>query len=290
MSIFFKDIGKKAKDLLGKNYNADGSKKFSIKTKTANGVTYAAESSFNGAKAKGKVKVNFKTDNANFKNLSLDSTGSFQSEVAFEKLLDNVVVTMSGTSRSITSHSGDISAEYANNDIKAKFAVAPFCKNTADASICYKYNDLFVGGAVGVNFNDGFDLSSYDFGAGYSFDAKNVATLHVGKKLSTVKLSGHRQQCADVALAATITSVLSGENALPAIELGGSLKIDSDTSVFGKVSAPNFGTKDLKASFSLDQKLNANASLSLTSVLDLDPGHPQNFFGSQFGLELKFGA
>lgn len=290
MSIFFKDIGKKAKDLLGKNYNADGSKKFSIKTKTADGVTYAAESSFNGAKAKGKVKASFKTDSANFKNLSVDSSGSFESDVAFEKVLDNVIITLGGTSRSITNHDGSIGVEYANQDIKAKFAVAPFCKNTANASICYKVNDLFVGGAVGVNFADGFDLSAYDFGAGYSFDAQNVATLNIGKKLSTVKLSGHRQHTADIALAATITSVLSGENFLPAIELGGSLKVDSDTTVFGKVSAPNFGTKDLKASFSLDQKLNANASLSLTSVLDLDPGHPQNFFGSQFGLSLKFGA
>ena len=198
--------------------------------------------------------------------------------------------THSGESRSITSHVGSIGAEYANDDIKANFDVAPFCKNTANASICFKHNDLFVGGAVGVNFADGFDVNAYDFGAGYSFDANNVATLHVGKKLSTVKLSGHRKHNADIALAATITSVISGENFLPAIELGGSLKIDSDTSVFGKVSAPNFGTKDLKASFSLDQTLNANASLSLTSVLDLDPAHPQNFFGSQFGLELKFGA
>ena len=94
MSIFFKDIGKKAKDLLGKNYNADGSKKFSVKTKTADGVTYAAESSFNGGKAKGKVKVDFKTDGANFKNLSLDSTGCFESEVTFDKVIDNVIFTM----------------------------------------------------------------------------------------------------------------------------------------------------------------------------------------------------
>merc|ERR1712032_1222345 len=145
------------------------------------------------------------------------------------------------------------------------------------------------GGSAGFKFGDGFEASGYDFGVGYSFDV-NVAALKVCNKLSTVMFSGHRQHSCDVALAATLTSDLSGDNFFPKVELGGSYKYDSDTSVFGKVSIPNAGTKDVKASFSLDQKLNANASLRLTSVLDLDPEHPQNFFGSEFGVTLKFGA
>lgn len=290
MSIFFKDIGKKAKDLLGKNYTTGEKKEFSIKTKTADGITYAAESTITGAKVKGKVKVDFKaSDNVKFKTLSLDSSGSFESDVAVSNILDNVVFTLSGKSKSLTSPTGDIGVEYSHQDFKAKFGAAPFGKNTANASICFKRNDLFVGGSAGFKFGDGFEASGYDFGVGYSFD-DNVAAVKVGNKLSTLTFSGHRQHSDDVALAVTLTSDLSGDNFIPQAELGGSFKIDSDTSVFGKVSIPNGGTKDVKASFSLDQKLNSNAKLSLTSVLDLDPEHPRNFFGSEFGLSLKFGA
>ena len=192
-------------------------------------------------------------------------------------------------SKLLSSIGGAVGFEYSQEDFKAKFVTAPLCKN-ASASVCYKHNDLFVGGSAGIEFKDGLDLTAYDIGVGYSIDADNVATLNVGDKFSTLKFSGYRQHSEDVALAATLTSSISDGDFFPAIELGGSLKIDSDTSVFGKVSAPNFGTKDLNASFALDQKLNANTSLSLTSVLDLDPGHPQKFFGSTFGVTLKFGA
>lgn len=290
MSIFFKDLGKKAKDLLGKNYTSDGSKKFSIKTKTAGGVTYAAESAINGAKAKGKVKVDFKNGQVKFKNLSLDSSGCFETDIAVSDVLDNVVFTLRGKSKSLSSHTGDIGAEYSTQDFKAKIVVAPVCKNNAQASVCFKQDDFFAGASAGVDFGEGFNLSSYDFGVGYSFDSDNSATLHVANQLSTVKLSGYRKHSSDINLAGTITSSLGGDSFLPGVELGGSLEIDSETEVFGKLSAPNFGTKDLKASFALEQKLNSNAKLSLTSVIDLDPDHPQNFAGATFGLTLKFGA
>lgn len=289
MSIFFKDLGKQAKDLLGKKYTTNGSKKFSINTKTADGVTYSASGDVQGAKVSGKVTADFKVDNVQEK-LTLDSSGSLQSEVKFSNVLDNILFTLNSKSRSLTDHDASIGAEYSHNDFKANLNVAPINKKTADASICYKHNDFFVGGSAGAKFGDGFVLSAYDFGVGYAFD-DNVVTLKSGDQLKSVKFSGHHQHSSDIAVAGTLTSSLkSGDDIFPAIELGGSYKIDSDTSVFGKVSAPGFGTKDLKASFALDQKLNANASLSLTSVLDLDPEHPQDFFGSQFGLELKFGA
>jgi len=286
MSIFFKDLGKQAKDLLGKKYTTNGSKKFSVNTKTTDGVGYGASADVQGAKVTGKVTADFRVDNLQ-ENLTLDSSGVLKNEVKLDKILDDIVFKINSESRSITEHDGSIGLEYSNQDFKIDLDVA--LKKTASASICYKSKDFFVGGSAGAKFSDGFDFSDYDFGVGYTFD-KNVVTLKSGGKLSSVKLSGHRQHSSDIAVAGTLTSALSGDNLFPAIELGGSYKIDSDTSLFGKVSVPNFGTKDLTASFALDQKLNSNASLSLTSVLDLDPEHPQNFFGSQFGLELKFGA
>lgn len=289
MSIFFKDLGKKAKDLLGKNYTTGENREFSIKTKTADDITYAAETTITGADVKGKVKVDFKVDNVKFKTLSLDSNGCVESDVHVSNVLDNVVFTLSGKSQSLTSHMPTtFGVEYSHEDFKANFVASPF-GSAAGASICYKSNDLFLGGAAGFQAGETFEASAYEFGVGYAFD-DNFATLKVSDKLSKLMFSGHRQHSEDVALAATLTSNLKGDNFFPKVELGGSFKIDSDTSVFGKVSVPNCGTKDVKASFSLDQKLNANAKLSLTSVLDLDPEHPRNFFGSEFGLSLKFGA
>ena len=90
MSIFFKDLGKQAKDLLGKKYTTNGSKKFSINTKTADGVKYGASADVKGAKVSGKVTADFKVDNLQEK-LTLDSSGVLQSEVKFDKILDDVV-------------------------------------------------------------------------------------------------------------------------------------------------------------------------------------------------------
>lgn len=288
MSIFFKDIGKKAKDLLGKKYTTDGSKTFSVETTTSDDVKYAAEGTLTGAKVNGKVSVDFKADRVHFKKLSVDSSGCFTSEVTLSNVVDNVLFTMSGKSRSLTDHEGDIGAEYSHKDFKAKFVAAPFCKNTADASICYKHNDVFVGGSAGINFNNGFDLSAYNVGVGYTFD-QNVVALNFNQK-KTLKFSGHRQHSDDIALATTLSSSLSDDNICPAIEFGGSYKIDSDTSVFCKLSSPRCsGTEGLRGSVALDQKLNDNASFSVTAELDLDPAEtPSDFLGGEFGLTFKF--
>lgn len=290
MSILFKNLGKNAKDLLDnkKHYTTGGKKKFSIETKAAGDVKYSAESTINGAKIDGKFTYDFNYEGLNEK-VSVDTSGCIKSDVKYE-CADNLLLTLSSESRSLTDHEGDVGAEYSHEDFKAKFVFAPICKNTANASFCFKKDEFYAGGAAGVSFGDGFDIDSYDFGLGYSSCQQNYVYLNVTDKLSTVKLSLFRKHDADTALAGTVTANFSDETLSPAIELGGSYKVDCDTSVYGKLTAPKTCTKDLTASFTLDHKLNNNASLSLTSVLDLDPEHAQNFMGSQFGLSLKFGS
>ena len=98
MSIFFKDLGKKAKDLLSKNYTSDGSKEFSIKTKTSDGVTYSAKSTIDGGNVKAKVTTEFKKDKVNFKSLSLDCCGAFAGDITVDEVLDNVRLTLRSAS------------------------------------------------------------------------------------------------------------------------------------------------------------------------------------------------
>lgn len=290
MSILFKNLGKNAKDLLAnkKHYTTGGNKKFSIETKAAGDITYSAESTINGANIDGKFTYDVNFEGITEK-VSVDTSGCIESEVTYEAA-DNLLLTLSSASKSLTEHEGDIGAEYSHEDFKAKFVFAPLCKNTAEASICFKRDEFYAGGAAGVSFGDGFDIDSYDFGLGYSSCQQNYVYLNVTDKLSKVKLSLFRKHDADTALAGTVTANFTDEDPTPAIELGGSYKVDSDTSVYGKLTAPKTGTKELTASFTLDHKLNNNASLSLTSVLDLDPEHAQNFMGSQFGVSLKFGS
>lgn len=290
MSILFKNLGKNAKDLLDnkKHYTTGGNKKFSIETKAAGDIKYSAESTINGAKIDGKFSYDYKAEGLNEK-VSVSTSGCLKSDTTYE-CANNLLLTLSTASKSLTQHEGDIGAEYSHEDFKAKFVCAPLCKNTAKASICFKKDDFYAGGEAGVSLGDGFDIDQYDFGLGYSSCQQNYAYLHVTNKLSTVKLSLFRKHDADTALAGTVTANFGDETPSPAIELGGSYKVDRDTSVYGKLTAPKTGTKDLTASFTLDHKLNNNASLSLTSVLDLDPEHAQNFMGSQFGLSLKFGS
>lgn len=294
MSIFFKDLAKKAKDLLDnkKHYTTGGNKKFSIKTKTANGTTYSAESTVDGSKAKGKVKCEFKMDcGLTVKSLSLDNSGCFASDLTLDKVLNNVRFTHSNSCGLVNGGAnmeGEVGVEYDNQDFKAK--VGLISDSSANASVCFRKDNFFAGGAFGVQFDE-FEFNTYDFGLGYSEDQTTTA-LNCCNQLSTFKLSHYRQQCADLAMAGNLVLNLANkdsDNMTFAIEFGGSYKVDCDTTVYGKLTAPSFSSKDLTGSFSMDQKLNDNASLSLTTVVDLNP-RCQSFFDSQFGLALKLGA
>merc|ERR1719305_928132 len=74
MSILFKNIAKKANDLLS---DKNTSKKFSVATEAANGTKYNAEASISGASVSGKVGASLKHDSGfNVDKVEFDNKGT----------------------------------------------------------------------------------------------------------------------------------------------------------------------------------------------------------------------
>ena len=176
-----------------------------------------------------------------------------------------------------------ISATYSHKDFKAKLAVSPFEQPAADLSVCVQRDNFFFGGAAGLKYVDNnVDISAYDFGVGYK-NAGAAAALTVKNKLSKYQFSFFHKHSDVISFAATYDGKISGESAAD-VEFGGSYDVDSDTTVYSKLSFSNGSTASSKFYFNVDHRLNSSAKLGITSVLPADlNGAPK------FGLNLSLG-
>merc|ERR1712216_223137 len=87
MSILFKNIAKKANDLLS---DKNTSKKFSVATEAANGTKYNAEASISGASVSGKVGASLKHDSGfNVDKVEFDNKGTLTTNITLDKAVDN---------------------------------------------------------------------------------------------------------------------------------------------------------------------------------------------------------
>jgi hypothetical protein len=298
MSLF-KDLGKKAKDLLGKGYETDAKKTVKISTKSSDGVTYSAEGVTSGNTLKGKVGFALKhADGLTIKKLELNNSGVLNTEVTLDKAVDNVQFALNATLQPLNTESNDsaeVGVTYTADNFTANLKVSPLGNQSASANVLFKQDDFSAGASVTAGMTSGeeasVEVSGYDFGLGYSYD-NSVATLLLTKQLSQAKLGFFRKHSSDLSFAATVTTDLTQSDApaAPAIEFGGAYIVDADTKIQAKLTAPSASTDNASASFSYAQQLNANAKLTVTSVVHLDYNEPENFFGSDFGVSLAFGA
>lgn len=291
MSILFKNIAKQANDLLSsKKYTTGGAKKFSIKTKTANGTSFSAEANIAGASVSGKIATDLKHESGfTVKKIELDNKGTLTTEITLDKALDNVQFAANAKIQPLaTSNPAELTtlgATYNNDEFQADLVVSPFDPAAADFSLCVKRDDFYVGGAAGVKYDDkagSVDVSAYDFGVAY-IKSGGAAALTVKQKLSAYQFSFYNQHSDKITLAATLGGKMCPK-AGASLEFGGSYQIDDGTTAFGKLSFPNADTASASFSFNVDHQLNPSAKLGLTSVLPVDMnGAPQ------FGLNLSLG-
>jgi len=293
MSILFKNIAKKANDLLSsrKKYTTGGAKKFSIGTTTANGTNYNAEATLSGGSVSGSISTDLKHESGfTVKNVELDNEGTLATEITLDKALDNVQFSVNAKIQPLaTSNPNEettIGATYTHDDFQADLVVSPLDPAAADFSICFKRDDIFVGGAAGLKYDDksgSVDLSAYDFGAAYVKDG-SAAAFTLKKKLSNYQFSFFHKHSDDISFAATLGGKTDNKEAA-ALEFGGSYKVDNDTVAHAKLSFPNANTASANFSFNVDHQLNSSAKLGLTAVLPVDlNGAPQ------FGLNLSLGV
>jgi hypothetical protein len=286
MSILFKNIAKKANDLLS---DKNTSKKFSVATEAANGTKYNAEASISGASVSGKVGASLKHDSGfNVDKVEFDNKGTLTTNITLDKAVDNVQFSVNSKIQPLATtnpaESVTIGATYSSDDFQADLDVSPIDPTSADFSACFKRDDLYFGGAAGLKLTEdsGVDVSGYDFGVGY-IKSSAAAAFTIKNKLADYQFSFFHQHSDKIAFAATIGG--KTDNAGSAgLAFGGSYNVDDGTTANAKLSAPNGSASSANFSFNLDHRLNASAKLGLTAVIPADlTGAPA------FGLNLSLG-
>jgi len=301
MSILFKDIAKKANDLLGKNYTTDSKKKFSVKTATAGGITYKAEGTISGDKLAGKIGAEIKHDSGfTVKKVELNNKGELTSEITLDKAVDDVQFTLDVKLAPLEAvnpqEETKIGLIYSQADYKASLQVSPMDPTSAKASICFNKDGFNVGGTGYVEYDtEAGEVSKhgYGFGVGYSAD-NSVSAFKVSKcpndkenVLTGYQFSFFRQHTDAIAFAATLGGKINpGKDASPSarLQFGGSYKVDSASTLYAKISAPNGTTASSKASFNYDSQLSDSTKLGVTTVVGLDGSS-----APAFGVNLGFG-
>jgi len=300
MSILFKDIAKKANDLLGKNFTTDSKKKFSVKTATAGGITYKAEGTISGDKLAGKIGAEIKHDSGfTVKKVELNNKGELTSEITLDKAVDDVRFTLDVKLAPLETvdpkEETKIGVIYTQPDYKASVQVSPLDPTSAKASVCFNKDGFNVGGTGYVEYDtEAGEVSKhgYGFGVGYSAD-NSVSAIKLSKcpsdnnVLTGYQFSFFRQHTDAIAFAATLGGKINpkeGQSPSARLQFGGSYKVDSSSTLYAKLSAPNGTTAGSKASFNYDSQLSDSTKLGVTAVVGLDGSS-----APAFGVNLGFG-
>jgi hypothetical protein len=291
MPTSYKDLGKSAKDLLGKGF--DGNNSVKVSTKAPNGVTYNAEVKAKGGnKIAGKVGAKFKhSSGINFKKFEISNNGTLASDVTLEDAVDDVTFTLNVAMQpmdlSDLGEKCEVGLKYNQDKVNFGVSVSPLLPTAVDASLVIKATDnILIGGTYGgqlddtwVNKKDGISVSYSDAGA-------TVALVSSGT-FSKFGLSAFRKHDDKISLAADL-QLTRANPASAALTVGGSYKIDGDTSVKAKINVPKGSAEGSTASLGFNHKLNSTVRLTAASQIQLDPN--DHLFGASFAMGLEFGS
>ncbi|CAK4080366.1 unnamed protein product [Aphanomyces euteiches] len=277
----YKDLSKKANDVLNDDY--DFSRKLKIKTKTANGVTFTTEGSMAANKTiLAKLGANFvvpQIGGLTISKLQVTTQGRVvvEADVA-NALVDNLKVTAKledGSRKTNASQVTKFGLEYKQPayTLTKEFDVV---NNTASVSA------LTVVSGVSIGAHGAFNVSKSalaDYGGALAYNGGDFkVALATKKSLKAVNANFHHQFDSQTVYAASIDyDVASGANALT---LGGRYAADKQTTYAGKINSDGFVT------LAVVQKV--TPFLSLTTSAHIDAKH---FEGDahKFGLGLTIG-
>jgi len=254
------------------------------------GSNFSASATLKGGSVSGKIATDLKHESGfTVKNIELNNKGTLSTQITLDKAVDNVQFSVNAKIQPLAvsnpKEETKIGATYTHDDFKADLVVSPLDPAAADFSACYKYDDIYVGGAAGIAYGEGgVDVKKYDFGIAYSKD-NAVAALTVKNKLGNYQFSFYHKHSDSINFAATLGGKCSNADKNAALEFGGSYKVDGDTTVDSKLSFPNASTDSAKLQFNVGHRLNSSAKLGLSASL------PVNLDGAgQFGLSLSLGV
>jgi len=270
----FKDLGKKAKDILSKKYDF----KHEVKTvnKADGGVKLEAGSSF----VKGLdtyVKGSYKCSSFGEAEGEIHTAAADKctfGKVTLNKLAPGTSVAITGTSAAALT----VETNYTMDMLAAKAVLNHAGSSTGLAIALTGGMDGYSAGiSSSLDLSGGaFALKSLDFGAEGRF-GKTHAALKTVKNQSAVQLSVYNSVCSGFALGAAVDYKLKDSST--AITFGVDKALDKATGV--KAKAASCGA----VSFAVEHKLSAVKIAASTQVDAFNLGAP----AKKFGLSFAFG-
>jgi hypothetical protein len=277
MSLF-KDFGKPAKDLLGKNYNYD-KHKVELSSKTGD-VKFDSEWTSGG---KGKLEGECKISPDMTGTLECLTDGKITGTVKIKNLFPGATTKLKGS----TANTGFFGLEYAQDwgtltsDVSHN-ADKGYSEMTSTAM--FNHRNFLVGGSVQLGFRDAsMSVNRYDIGLGYAEKGKFEATTLVsedcsGDKPPKLMLQYIHFVDSKWTYGAKFETPLAAD-LKPDCELGGTFTVSSDTKVGAKIT--NTGLLGMY----LLTKPDANVTLTHALQLDVNNRSAPHKFG--FGIKLS---
>lgn len=250
----FANLGKGAKDLLNKKYQFDT--KFKITTSSANGVELTTD----GKLAKstlGSLAAKFSPfSGVNIEKLGLDTNNRLFVEAKLTDIVDgatfsakvedgNKQVGVLGVSAGVAGTQVDVDVDAVNTAVNASAVIG--------------YGDFEFGGSANVDLAGEGGPAATAYGAALSYSAGDLnVTVKSTGKFSNAAISALSSLNSDTTIAATF------DGAKKSLIVGGAYKVDSDTTLQGKL--------DTGAQFSFNwiQKLSKSVSLTASGAINLN--------------------
>jgi len=290
----YKDVGKKAKDLLKDNFDVTGNNALKVVNKTANGVEFTTEGKIGGAWSS-SLKFS-PADGVTVKKFKADTKGRFYGEAtlddAFVKGLQFSINFEDGANAGSNKPKALVGLTYGTDDFHLA-ADGDFAN--VDATVLNTAVNVNVpvdGLTAGATFSFNTTSSSLDsYATRFDYAASDMTfTAESGQGLGNTHFSVFHKYDADTNVAASVVANRGLGNVLGLAEakgdastkmtIGATSQLDKDSSIGAKIDCCN------NLGLFYTQKM--NSSVSLTAAAKIDVGKWTSNDGHSAGLKFTF--
>lgn len=228
MPVIFKDLGKGAKDLLGKKY--DYSNELKTVTKAEGGMNIEAVACGADKGIGGSATVTYKDKSWGELETKFGTCGGIGTKAKLTGLVPNGTVTLSGCNKL----KGKVEVDYKLDALTVQFDLGSCLKSSVQASA--DIVDGLVGGCKAeFDFSNGADLKDYNFGLQYGFSKDLTLACVTSKGRSLATLSACQKLSSTDSYA--ISMGLNTSTYASCLTVGLEKKLDSATTVKAKLNS-----------------------------------------------------
>jgi len=281
--VFFKDVSKKANDLLKKDFV--GNHEFEIKNKTTNGLEFTTAGKRNGVGFDIDFEVEYNDKPAGLKvkeKLNKDQDMTLEVSLA-NRVVDGLKVGVESVTTKGKPKTINAKLEFTNKNSSSE-VVVDLQKLSVDASTVVGYENVLAGAKTHFDANKG-SFGGADCVASYSgADMTITAGVNTGKDDSTSVTGTYVYNLASVAKDATLAGsyTYNLKTSASSFSVGGLYKCDANSSVKAKIESNGL------LSLVYSQKMNNNLTLGLgTNIKTSQLGGAES---QEVGVSLKYSS